>query len=400
MTNGKTWPRCTYEDRQWDSSDLSAIPRSRRSKIAGPYSATITPAIASVRAIELPGTLIADLAEAEAEVARFDERTGTALADFAVIALRTEAATSSQIENLSASASSIGLAEHAPRSGSPLTSNAELIAANVATLLEAMKGQGPFQVSDIIDIQRILLADSAPQLTGGFRTEQVWVGGDGYSPHNATHVAPHHERLQVAMEDLVSFAARQDLGGLAHIAVAHAQFETIHPFADDNGRTGRVLIQRMLRRAGLTRQAILPLSAGLLGNTQSYFESLNQYRDGDIEPIVATFVDATFRSLENSRVLAADLADLRSSWAELITARSDSTVWPLLDYCIGRPTLTAQIVARDLGISSVAAQNAIDRLAEAGVLRQNSKAKRGRVWLVTDALEAVEQFMQRAQRHQ
>ena len=261
-----------------------------------------------------------------------------------------------------------------------------------------MKGNGPLAADQIVEIQRILLEDSAPHLTGTFRNEQVWVGGDAYSPHGATHVSPHHERVDEAIDDLVRFANRQDLGGLSHIAVAHAQFETIHPFSDGNGRTGRVIIQRMLRSAGLTRRTVLPLSAGLLSDADRYFESLNVYRAGDVAPIISTFVDAAFRSLDNANRLAEDLAAVRDSWNGAVSARSDSTVWPMLDYCIGRLAITASSAAADLGVSVVAAQNAIDRLADVGILRQNSRARRNRIWLVADVLDAVDRFMERARR--
>ena len=375
------------------------VPRSRRAKITGSYIATVTPRIVDEPSIALSGPLAAGVAEAEAAIARFDERIGGRLASFAVIALRTEAATSSQIENLSAAASSIAIAEHAVPSASPRKPNADLIAANVATLTAAMAGEGTLGVSEMVEIQRVLLEDSAPHLTGGFRGEQVWVGGDAYSPHGATHVAPHHERVPAAIDDFIGFANRQDLGALAHIAVSHAQFETIHPFPDGNGRTGRVVVQRMLRNAGLTQKAILPLSAGLLADTDRYFESLNSYRDGEIEPVVSMFVDATFTSLNNASRLAEDLTEVRRLWGETVSARADSTVWPLLDYCVGHPAVTASSVAADLGVSTVAAQNAIDRLAEFGVLRQNSPARRNRIWLVSDVLDAVDQFMERTRRN-
>jgi len=398
MMKDPGWPACTTEQRRWQPDDLEMVPRSRRAKITESYVATVTPHIADEPSIDLPGSLAAAVAEAEAAIARFDERIGTSLANFTVIALRTEAASSSQIENLSAASSSIAIAEHAAPSANPIKPNADLIAANVATLTAAMAGEGPLNVAQVIEIQRVLLEDSAPQLTGDFRDEQVWVGGDAYSPHGARHVAPHHERVRAAVDDLIGFANRQDLGALAHIAVTHAQFETIHPFSDGNGRTGRVIIQRMLRNAGLTRRAILPLSAGLLTDTERYFESLNTYRAGEIEPVVSMFVDAAFRSLDNSNRLAQELATVRDSWNETISARADSTVWPLLDYCLGRPAVTAPSVAADLGVSTVAAQNAIDRLVGLEILRQNSPARRNRIWLVSDVLDSVDQFMERARR--
>jgi hypothetical protein len=113
---------------------------------------------------------------------------------------------------------------------------------------------------------------------------------------------------------------------------------------------------------------------------------------------VSAFVDATFSSLDNASRLADDLAVARESWNDIVSARADSTIWPLLDYCIGRPAITANSVAADLAVSAVAAQSAIDRLAGLGILRQNSPAKRNRIWLVTDVLDLVDQFMDRAHR--
>ena len=398
MTKVPAWPACTTEEHPWQPRALALVPRSRRAQIAGPYVACIAPGIAEQPSLELPGALASDIAAAEVAIARFDERIGAGLVGFTVIALRTEAATSSQIENLSATPSSIAVAEHAPPSAGPHRRNAELVAANVATLTAAMTGEGSLDVEQVIEIQRVLLEGSAPHLTGKLRDEQVWIGGHSYSPHGATHVAPHHDRVPAAMEDLLLFANRQDLGGLAHIAVTHAQFATIHPFSDGNGRTGRVIIQRMLRSAGLTRRAILPLSAGLLSDTRRYFDSLNAYRDGDIEPIVSTFVEAALSSLDNASRLAKDLAAVRESWNGSVSARADSTVWPMLDHCIGRPAITAPAVADALHVSVVAAQNAIDRLAGAGILRQHSPARRNRIWLVSDVLDVIDQFMERARR--
>ncbi len=234
MANDRSWPACGSEEHSWEPRNPEMIPRSRRQTVSGTYLATVTPPIADEPSIELPGSLMNDLAEAEAAIARFDERIGTSLAGFAIIALRTEAATSSQIENLSAAASSIAVAEHTRPSRGPHTPNAELIAANVAAMRAAITGDGPISAPAIIAMQQVLLKASAPQLTGRFRNEQVWIGGTGYSPHGASHIAPHHSRISAAIDDLVQFTERQDLGGLAHIAVAHAQFETIHPFSDGN----------------------------------------------------------------------------------------------------------------------------------------------------------------------
>ena len=153
------------------------------------------------------------------------------------------------------------------------------------------------------------------------------------------------------MTDIVAFANRTDLGALAHIAVTHAHLEAVQPFPDGNGRSGRLLIQRMLRSAGLTRRSSIPLSAGVLTESTRYFDALNRYRDGDVEPIIGTFVDATFHSLSNADQLVDYLFAALLRWTDRVVARCDSAVWPLLEYCIGHPAITIKAAVTALGVS-------------------------------------------------
>ncbi len=393
-----SWPTSTTESLDWEPSHPDLIPRSRWREVTSPYVATIIPQIADIDSIPIPGSLAADLTDAEAEIARFDERIGSRLAAFSVVALRTEAAASSQIENLTASASAIAVAEHATPTTSPVKPNAELIVANVATLAKAISGSRRITADEIILIQQVLLESSAPKITGSFRQEQVWIGGTSYSPHGADHVAPHHTRVPRSIADLADFIARDDLPHLAQIAIAHAHFENIHPFPDGNGRTGRVIVQRMLQASGLTRHSLVPLSAGLLGSTDTYFEALNQYREGNLSPILEVFVAATFDAIANSTTLANELTEIHGRWKAMISARSDSAIWRALELCATRTAITADTLVSELEVSSPNAYRQIEKLTEVGVLHQNSNARRNRVWLVTDVVAAVEAFMERSTR--
>jgi Fic family protein len=96
----------------------------------------------------------------------------------------------------------------------------------------------------ILAMHRVLMADTDPDIAGRWRSQQVWIGGSDLGPHDALFVPPHHARIAPAMADLVRFVARDDLPALTQAAIAHAQFETIHPFPDGNGRTGRTLCTR------------------------------------------------------------------------------------------------------------------------------------------------------------
>jgi len=391
----QSWPATSKETRDW-VSNLGGLSGRQRSRVKPTYEAAVLPAIADSATIDLPGDIIADLAEAEATIERLDATVSESLSGFALIALRTEAVSSSRIENLSATATSIALAEHLPKTART-RSNAEAISANVETLRDAMRRDGEITSHEIEEIQRLLLEEHTPKLVG-FRREQVWIGGTNYSPHGADYIAPHHDRVPTALDDWSRFANRRDLGRLAHIAVSHAHFENIHPFADGNGRTGRVIVQRQLRTTGLTNEIILPISAGLLTDTDRYFAALSAYRDGDVTPIVAAFIDAAFATAANSRSLAEELLEIHSRWNDSLTARSDSAVWPLLDYALQSPAISANSAAEALNMSPHRVRAAVEQLEKADVLHTNSASRRNQVWLVTDVIDAVERFMDRTQR--
>ena len=181
-------------------------------------------------------------------------------------------------------------------------------------------------------------------------------------------------------------------------AIAHAQFETIHPFADGNGRTGRVLVHAVLHRAGAITRMGVPLSAGLLTDTAGYFDALTAYRDGDPAPIVRRFAQAALAAVGNGRDLVADLDEALTGWRERLTARRDAAVWRALAVIIAQPAVTVDHLAQVLGVSRPAAQRAVDQLVEAGVLQPVSSQRRNRVWLATEVLACLDEFAARAGR--
>ena len=175
----------------------------------------------------------------------------------------------------------------AARSLSLKRSNAiGLIVANVHAMTAAISLAGRIDADAVLQMHRALLGDANPSAAGRWRDEQVWIGGSDYGPHGADYVAPHHSRVEAAIDDLVRFIDREDVPILAHAALAHAQFETIHPFTDGNGRTGRALLHAQLCNKGLTRHVTVPVSAGFLTDTDAYFAALTSYRAGDPIPIV------------------------------------------------------------------------------------------------------------------
>ncbi|MFC5267648.1 Fic family protein [Kribbella qitaiheensis] len=392
--SSERWPRLGWETYPWVSKipdDL--VSRSVRARHAGPYTAAITPKIAELE-IDLPGRTLALADEASSDIARFDAELGNEVAPFAAILLRSESASSSKIENLTSSARSIALAEL----GSDKRQNSAEIVANVHAMKAAIELADRIDEQAILAMHTALMIEQRPEITGRWRTDQVWIGGSDYGPHQADFVPPHADRVPEAMADLIAFAQRDDLPALVHAALVHAQFETIHPFPDGNGRTGRALVHSLLRRKGVTRNVTVPVSAGLLTDTTGYFDALTAFRAGDPDVIVTLMAEASFSAITNGRELVADLSDARERWIEKITARRDAAVWGILELILRQPVVDSSLVQRELGVSGPNANLALRQLEDAGVIKEFSDRKRNRLWQVPEVLSALDGFAARAGR--
>lgn len=370
-------------------ADLRAAQRQ-----AGEYRAAI-PAIIANLEVNLPASVLADADEASHEVARFDAELGNEIAPFASVLLRSESAASSNIENLTASARAIAEAEALGDSG---RRNAALIVSNTEAMKAAVALADQIDEDAILAMHGALMRTSDPDMAGRWRSEQVWIGGGAFGPRGADFIAPHHERVRPAIEDLLAFARRGDIPTLPQIAIAHAQFETIHPFTDGNGRTGRALVQAMLRNKRLTRQITVPVSAGLLTNTDAYFEALGSYREGDPAPIVEQLSSASVLAVINGRHLVGDLRSIRERWNSQIKARRDSAVHRVADLMIRQPVFNALTLQRELGITTGNARRYVDPLVAAGVIVEFTDRTRNRAWRAPDVLGALDAFAERAGR--
>nr|WP_272956631.1 Fic family protein [Kribbella solani] len=249
----------------------------------------------------------------------------------------------------------------------------------------------------ILAAHRALMHDQAYARPGQLRDGQVWIGG-GPTPHTATFVPPRPERVAELMDDLVSFCLRTDIPVLTQVSIAHAQFETIHPFNDGNGRIGRTLVHAMLRRAGVTRRLTVPVSAGLLTDTAAYFAALGSYRDGDPTAIITQFSRASFAAVGNGRRLVGDLGEIYSTWQQLLPSRQGSAARRLLSYLLSQPAVTVKHVQQHLDVSQPAAQRAVDQLVEAEILKQISTGKRDRAWIAREVITALDDFATRTGR--
>ena len=394
FADAQAWPALGSRELPWRPGlPDDVVPRAVRLRHAGPYRAAVVPTIERRTPTVAPEVLRA-AEDAAAEVARFDARMGVEVAPFAAVLLRTESASSSRIEQLTSGARAIAVAEI----GSPSTRNAEAVVGNVAAMQAALDLADAPTPAAVLAMHHALLVDTEPAIAGRWRAEQVWVGGTSYGPHEAEYVAPVADDVPALVADLTRFAVRTDLAPLVLAAVAHAQFETIHPFPDGNGRTGRALVHCLLRHHGVTRAVTVPVSAGLLVDVGGYFDALTAYRQGELDPVVQAFTRGTLAAITNATELVEQLRAVRAGWGDVVRARSDAAAWRLADLLLRQPVVDAGAVVRELGVPAQNVPRAIAPLEQAGVVTEFTGRRRNRMWQAPAVLEALDAFAARAGR--
>ena len=385
---GTSWPAVQHREATWTAIDRSA---SRRQQTAnrGMFSYAVTPAIRNSTP-DIDAELAADADDALTAVEDFDRVSEGWGTPFASVLLRSESASSSQIENLTSSARKVALASL----GDSSSRNASLVARNVAALRAAIDLADNISPNAIRAMHERLDGGDDPENSGKFRTQPVWIGGA--SPVTASFVAIHHDQIEEAIDDLVAFMKRDDLQPLVQAALAHAQFETIHPFTDGNGRTGRALVSSILRRRGSARHMSVPISSGLLADTSEYFSALTSYRQGDVAPIVEQFSAASRRSVANASVLREDVANVRDQVLATASRRTANLVI-LADLCASEPAFNAEMLVQR-SVPTASAYRILDRLQEAGVVRCEGPIRGSMVWTVPALTDALDRFAERAGR--
>ncbi|MCU1480703.1 MAG: cell filamentation protein Fic [Subtercola sp.] len=393
------WPSIEGEKQHWVSKHAAwGVKATTERPGSEPYIASVPPFIAS-RDILLSSDTAALAEEASDALIRFDESLNGEIAPFAPLLLRSEAAASSRIENLTASARAILTAELSIESGATVSrKNAAVIVANTRAMQAALELADELTTDAVLEMHRALMMGDPHHASGTWRKEAVWIGTSSLSPVGAVYVAPNFLRVPGLMDDLMSFTRRDDLPRLAQTAVAHAQFETIHPFTDGNGRTGRALMQAMMRSKGLTRNVTVPVSAGLLTNTNGYHEALTRYREGDIDTVVALTAESSFLAVTNASELVSDIRNIQIGWRERVTARSDSGVWALLDLVARQPVITAQSAARSLELTPTNVYRLLNRLEDAGILKKKAEYRSSVFWRSDEILAALDRFAARSGR--
>ncbi len=388
------WPSLDWEPQTWVPSTIWGADAERAARGAT-YRSAVPAEIAQL--VPVPSAEAAAAADVAArELSRLDAELGGRVAAFAPVLLRSEAASSSQIENITASARAIFSAEL----GAKTSRNAEMITANTRAMTAAIELADDVTADSIARMHEVLMTGQSRHTPGRWRDEAVWIGTRSDSPIGAEFVAPHHSRIGALIEDMTAFARRTDIAPLVQVAVAHAQFETIHPFTDGNGRTGRALAQSLLRHRRVTLNVAVPVSAGLLADVEGYHRALTAYREGDVSPIVSAFADAAMRAVGNTRQLVGELDEIRLGWDRRLTVRRSSNAWKLLDVVVRRPVLTSAAAAAELGVQQPNIYPPLTALVDAGILKSKAEHGLGPFWRSDEVLAAIDRFAQRAGRRE
>ena len=396
--------KLSWEDATWEpAAAVQTMDRGRSSVIGRPYQAAVPAAIARMQ-FEMSPEVVAGAEDARAAITRFDAELSAMFegefAPLSAVLLRTESASSSQIENITVGARALSLADVGL---AKFGSNAKLVQANVEAMNRALELTGSLTPAHILAVHDALMHGQHQADPGQFRHQQVWLGGTDYSPHRAEFVPPLDSRIKSSIKDLCAFSARTDLPLVAQAAIAHAQFETIHPFNDGNGRAGRALVHVMLRNGGATTRTTVPVSAGLLRDTNAYYDALTTYRNGDPNPIIEEFSRAAFAAVGNGQELAIDLRTLYDGWVTRLRSRRDAVSWRVLPFLLRQPSVTSKLVQNTFKVTQPAADNALRQLAEAGALSKPTTVhgegrKRNVVWQAAEVIDALDRFGERARR--
>ena len=343
----------------------------------------------------LAGRAADAVAEATAAVAELQATTsGHDLETLAATLLRQEALGSSFIEGLRASNRRLALAAYEPVAAD----GARAVLGNVRALERAIEigtAPRPLRVEDLLDIHRTLLEDtSEARYAGAARHEQNWIGGRGVSPADATFVPPPEDRVQPLLEDLVELLNLDDLPAISQAAIAHAQFETIHPFGDGNGRAGRCLIHVVLRRRGLTPIVVPPVSVILATNARRYIAGLVDFREGRVDDWIGLFADAVTASADAVIRLSNQIDVLLDELLDRAGApRSDSVARKIILGLPAQPVVSADTSAERHGVTPTAARAALNRLEERGVLVPTRVGRRrNREWISDELFRVLDAF--------
>lgn len=384
------WPGSAQVEVRWISGSTAW-----KGATSATVYATVPPDIAELY-FSVPSTVTAHVAEAERAIATMSTQLSTVepgVAEAAVLSLlRAESLSSSRIEGLALSNRRLAEAVYDPPSAKRLDRE---VANNLRAAHHAIElgvKAAPFTEDDVLELHRILMEGVPGVQAGALRDRQNWIG-PSESPTDAVYIPPPADRVPHGITDLVAFVNRTDVSPIIQAAIAHAQFEAIHPFIDGNGRVGRCLISVILRkRTGITTAP--PVSGTLLKHTADYFGALRDFQQhADPWRWVTQFAQATTTSCHTASRLTGDIQRLQTSWRERAGRPRQGSITARLIAAL--PTLSftdADQVATKLGVDPNVARRGLNALTAAGILSNVAESKRSRVWRADEFHKLLDEY--------
>jgi Fic family protein len=364
------------------------------------YEAYVPEEVAEIDPV-LPASVSRALQEADEAVRELNDDlpSVTGLEALSRQLLRQESVASSRIEGLVMSHRRLARAAIAGEDQHRDTT-AESILGNIAAMEYAItvtSALAELTSAAIVDVHRVLMEQTRDShIAGVVRKSQNWIGGNNHSPWGAAFVPPPETEVGRLLADLAAFIDRRDMSPTLQAAIIHAQFETIHPFPDGNGRTGRCLIHVVYRRATLAPRFVPPVSLVLATNGDRYIRGLTSYREGNLEDWCLDFALTVIKACRAARDLALELDELERSWLEQAgNPRRDSTAYKLIQALPAQPILRLSHAMALTGAGNSAAHKALNDLHAAGVLKQVTVGRRNRAWEAVGLLNLVDEFERR-----
>lgn len=347
--------------------------------------------------LQLDARIAGVVSEAEGAIRELNDAGQPALAPLARLLLRTESIASSKIEGMQLGIRELARAEARMESRGKASPTALEVLANISAMELAIQDAATsdrFTVEDITAIHRRLMQNAPDAHTAGaIRTKQNWIGGNDHNPCGADFVPPPHEYVSDLLSDVCDAINDDILPPLVQAALVHAQFETIHPFGDGNGRTGRALIQVVLRRRGISPAYVPPISVVLAASKGRYIEGLTRFREDAVGEWVEQFAAAAARAAHLANEYLRAVEELRERWRAQLTAtappKKNAAAWALIDVLPAHPLITASVAAVATGRSKAPIYDAIMNLEAAGVLTALSPGKRNQSWEATGLLDLL-----------
>ncbi|MGQ0815580.1 MAG: Fic family protein [Gemmatimonadota bacterium] len=348
--------------------------------------------------IRLESSVAGLVSDAESRILELNSKARPALAPMARLLLRTESIASSKVEGMQVGARELARAEARVEAGGKVSDTAAEILANIDAMelaIEEAASTERFGIADINAIHARLMRDvSSTMRTGTIRTVQNWIGGNHYNPCGADFVPPPPEHVKELLEDLCDAINDDLLPPVVQAALVHAQFETIHPFDDGNGRTGRALIHVVLRRRGLSTSYVPPISVVLAGARDRYISGLTTFRHESVEPWLEYFAGVASRAAQLASRYVAQVERLVENWRAMLAAttsppRADAVAWSLIEMLPACPTISGPVAVAKSNRSRGKTYEALQILEDTGILIPLTTAKRNKAWEPAGLLDLI-----------